>query len=83
MQKFFRILDPLGLNFNAINLKLLLMVGLIVVYSLWKFQIYSIKNKIKALPIQNAEEFLRNKKKLFREKDSSTFRIDKALIFML
>ena len=33
-QKFFCILDRPGLNFNAINLKCLQMVGLMVVYNL-------------------------------------------------
>jgi len=44
-----------GLNFVAINLKLVQIVGHIVVYNLLKFQVDSIK--IEASQIQNAEEF--------------------------
>ena len=36
-EEFFRILDQLGLNFEAINLKYSQIVGNNVVYNLWKF----------------------------------------------
>ena len=45
-QKFFRILNWLGLNFNVNNLKFVQMVGFIVVYIFWKFHIDSLQIKI-------------------------------------
>ena len=42
-----RILDRPGLIFNAINLKIIQLIGLIVVYNLWKFQIDSLKIEIR------------------------------------
>ena len=45
-QKFFCILDQLGLNFNAINLKFVKIVGDKVVYNLWKFQTDSLQTEI-------------------------------------
>ena len=38
-----RILDRPGLNCNAINLKISQLIGLIVVYNLWKFEIDSLQ----------------------------------------
>ena len=45
-RKFFRILDQVGLNFNAINLKFVWFVDTYVTYNLCKFQIYGSKIEI-------------------------------------
>jgi len=46
LQKYFRFLDRLGLNFYAINLKFLQIVDKYVAYTLWKFHIDSLKTVI-------------------------------------
>ena len=45
-QKYFRILDRLGLNFYAINLKFSQTVDNYMAYTLWKFHIDSLKTVI-------------------------------------
>ena len=45
-QKYFRILDRLGLNFYAINLKFSQSVDNYMAYTLWKFHIDSLKTVI-------------------------------------
>jgi len=42
-QKYFRILDQLGLNFYAINLTFLQIVDNYMSYTLWKFHIDSLQ----------------------------------------
>ena len=42
-----RFLDRPGLIFNAINLKILQLIGLIVVYNLWKFQIDGLQIEVR------------------------------------
>ena len=43
----FRIFDRLGLNFDAVNLTFSQIVGNMVFYNLWKFQIDSLQIKIR------------------------------------
>ena len=45
-QKILRILNQLGLNFNAINLKFLQIVGNKAVYNILKFEIDSLKIEV-------------------------------------
>ena len=47
LQKFLLILDWLGLNFDAINLKFLQILDNILDYNLWKFQIDSLQIEIR------------------------------------
>ena len=46
LQIFFHILDQLGLNFDAINLKFVQIVGNVFVYNLKKFKINSLQTEI-------------------------------------
>ncbi len=52
-QKILRILDRLGLNFHAINLKFAQIVAFYKAYNLCNFQLDTFK--IKAWPVKNAK----------------------------